>query len=293
MILRTQRTFGTAIFKVIKNSEDILFGLYFVAFTAETPAISKKGSFRASEVTVTEMFGIVSGKKFSAVILAGGLSTRMGGVSKQQYVLCGLPVVVHTMQAFEKCPECREIIVVSRKDECTLYPTLCEKYAITKFCRVLPGGETRQESALIGAEGVSADAEYIAIHDAARCLVTPAQIREVFLKAVKYRCATASCKATDTVKLISADGKTHTTGQPERENLRYMQTPQIFYADLYRAAAYTAKNDGFSATDDCSLLEHAGFGVKTVDCGSENIKITSPVDFVIAEAILHARNSQK
>ena len=68
-----------------------------------------------------------------------------------------------------------------------------------------------------------------------------------------------------------------------------MQTPQIFYADLYRAAAYTAAEKNFSATDDCSLLENVGFGCTVVDCGRENIKITTPIDLILAEAILSAR----
>ena len=67
-----------------------------------------------------------------------------------------------------------------------------------------------------------------------------------------------------------------------------MQTPQIFYADLYRAAAYTAQRDGFTATDDCSLLEHAGFGAKCVPCSRTNLKITTPEDLVLAEALLRS-----
>lgn len=231
-------------------------------------------------------------RRFSAVILAGGMSTRTGGISKQQYELCGIPVAVRSMLAFEHCFFCEEILVVSRVDECALYDTLCARHGITKFKKAVPGGSTRQESAFIGLENISENIPYIALHDAARCLVTTEQIEAVFADALKYRSATAACKAADTVKLVDDNGKTRIENQPDRSTLCYMQTPQIFYADLYRAAAYTARSDGFKATDDCSLLEHAGFGVKTVDCGHENMKITTPIDFIIAEAIVKAREDK-
>ncbi|MBQ8235437.1 MAG: 2-C-methyl-D-erythritol 4-phosphate cytidylyltransferase [Clostridia bacterium] len=228
-------------------------------------------------------------KQFSAMILAGGSSTRMGGISKQQYRLLGVPVAVHTLRAFERCKQCAEIIIVSKADECTLYEQYAKEYGLTKIKCVLPGGSTRQESAFLGLKGVSADSDFIAIHDAARCLITPEQITNVFLTAMRTDCATAACPATDTVKFVSSKGKTETDGQPERSKLWNMQTPQIFYTDLYRAAAYTAREDGFAATDDCSLLEHVGFGCTVVDCGRENIKITTPVDLLLAEAILKER----
>ncbi len=233
-----------------------------------------------------------SGRYFSAVILAGGMSSRTGGVSKQQYLLNGVPVVARTMLSFEHCDFCSEIVVVSRADECTLYDDMCAKYGIKKFTKAVPGGETRQESSFIGMENVSPKASYIAFHDAARCLVTPKQIEKVFDMALRYKCATAACKTVDTVKTVDARGKTALDNQPDRATLYNMQTPQIFYADLYRAAAYVARRDGFKGTDDCSLAEHVGFGVKVVECGCENMKITVPTDFIIAEAILMSRDCE-
>ena len=228
-------------------------------------------------------------KSFSAVILAGGSSTRMGGVSKQQIKICGVPAVVHTLRAFENCPECREIVVVSIADECKLYRAYAEEYGLKKLKKTVFGGATRQESAFIGQKNVDASADYIAIHDAARCLITPEEISRVFREAVKYKCATACRRATDTVKLADKNNKTRTSGQPRREELFCMQTPQIFLADLYRAAAYTAAEEGFTATDDCSLLERAGFGCRLVECSPANIKITTPEDLIIAEALMKER----
>ena len=229
---------------------------------------------------------------FSALILAGGMSSRTGGISKQQYLLLDIPVVVRSIMAFEACTACREILVVSRADECPLYAGFKDQYGLKKLIGVVPGGATRQESAFIGMEQLP-DAEYIAIHDAARCLILPEQIEKIFKAAKKYRSAAAACPAVDTVKQVDRAGKTLPGEQLRRDDLRCMQTPQIFYADLYRAAAYTAKEEGFTGTDDCSLLERVGFGVHTVDCGSENMKITSPTDFIIAEAILKQRLAPK
>lgn len=228
-------------------------------------------------------------KRFSAVILAGGSSTRMGGVSKQHQRLLGTPVAVYTIRAFEACPSCCEIIVVSKADECPLFEEYKKEYGFSKPFKVFPGGATRQESAFIGMKAVAHDSSFIAIHDAARCLIWPDQIEAVFSAAYKTDAATAACPATDTVKFVSSEKKTETTGQPDRSKLWNMQTPQIFYTDLYRAAAYTAREDHFSATDDCSLLEHVGFGCTVVDCGRDNLKITTPIDLIMAEAILKER----
>lgn len=231
-------------------------------------------------------------KRFSAVILAGGMSSRMGGISKQQSLLVGLPVIVYTLRAFERAPSCAEILIVSREDECKLYEDYKTRYGIAKLKGAVPGGATRQESAFIGMENLP-DAEYLAFHDAARCLVTSEDVENVFKAAKKYKSAAACTAATDTVKTVDSSGKTIPDKQTDRSRLRCMQTPQIFYGDLYRAAAYTAKKDGYLGTDDCALLEHVGFGVKTVDCGKENLKITTPVDLLIAETILRRRKEEK
>ena len=229
---------------------------------------------------------------FTAVILAGGSSQRMNGVSKQQEKLLGKPAVVYSLEAFERTPACAEIVVVARKEELSLYEEYRKVYRITKLKKAVAGGETRQESAFNGMRAVADDIPYIAVHDAARCLVTPELITEVVRAAVRNKCASAAVKATDTVKVTGKNGKTLTEGQPDRSKLVYMQTPQIFCADLYKAAAYLAKRDGFTGTDDASLLERAGFGVKTILAKENNMKITSPIDLTIAEAILKSRQTK-
>lgn len=236
---------------------------------------------------------MIGKKTFAAVILAGGSSTRMKGQSKQQALLCGLPVAVRSMRAFEEAEHCREIVVSAKEDELSLYEGYAKEYGITKFKCAVVGGATRQESAAKGLAAISEEPPYVAFHDAARCLILPSDIERVFAVAVRRKSASACAPCTDTVKLTDGKGRTLTSGQPDRSLLVSMQTPQIFYADLYRAAAHAAAIDGFVGTDDCSLTEHAGFGCALVDCGKTNIKITYPEDLAIAEAILRLRESEQ
>ena len=124
----------------------------------------------------------------------------------------------------------------------------------------------------------------VAIHDGARCLVTPEIISSVAREAYNWGAATAASHASDTVKRADFRGFIEET--VDRSSLWLASTPQISGTDLYRAAAYTAKAEGFSATDDNMLAERVGFPVKLVDCGTDNIKITTPADLAIAEVIL-------
>lgn len=221
----------------------------------------------------------------SAVIAAAGSGTRMGsGQTKQTIELCGMPVIARTLLAFERCGEINEIVIAARADEIPMYETLRKSYNINKLTAVVEGGDTRQESVLRGFERISDKAEFVAIHDGARCLVTPEIISSVAREAYNWGAATAASHASDTVKRADFRGFIEET--VDRSSLWLASTPQIFGTDLYRAAAYTAKAEGFSATDDNMLAERVGFPVKLVDCGTDNIKITTPADLAIAEVIL-------
>ena len=230
-------------------------------------------------------------KLFTAVILAGGSSERMGGVSKQMLELCGVPVAARSMLAFENCRSCEKIVVVAKESEKDLYPEMAKKYGITKFSCAVTGGQTRRESAFNGSKAAG-DADYIALHDAARWLVRTEDIERVFEAARKYNCASASYKAVDTIKTVGKNGKTATEGQPDRSKLYVMQTPQIFLKDLYDAAAYTARENNLPATDDCALLEAVGFGCRLVETDRYNIKITTPDDLAVAEALIREREKR-
>lgn len=227
----------------------------------------------------------------SAIIAAAGLSERFGGVTtKQMTELCGSPVLLHTLRAFERCECIHEIIIVAKRAEIPYWELLCKTYDLPKVTKIIPGGFTRQESVLNGLEAVSENSKYVAIADGARCLITPEQIELVCRAAYKYKAATAAHRATDTIKI--ADKKGFIDNTIDRETVWQAQTPQVFKTKLYRAAAYTALKQGFTATDDNSLVENVGHPVRLVECGAQNIKITTREDLSVAEGILNARMTE-
>ncbi|MBE6622098.1 MAG: 2-C-methyl-D-erythritol 4-phosphate cytidylyltransferase [Ruminococcaceae bacterium] len=232
----------------------------------------------------------IDAKFNSAIIVAGGIGSRAmtDGSTKQMAPLLGIPVVARTIAVFESCRFIHEIIVVAREDEIPLYDQMQVTYGWHKVVAVVAGGETRQESVLRGFKSISDKSDFVYIHDAARCLVTQKMIADVGHAAVFHGAAIAAHRASDTVK--TEEGKTLST--LDRSKVWLAQTPQVFMTDLYRAAAYSALKDGSKVTDDAMMAETLGFSVIPVECGTENIKITHPIDFVIAEAILNHRNSE-
>lgn len=229
--------------------------------------------------------------KTAAVILAGGSGTRMQlkeNITKQLLLLDGVPVLIRSAQSFEASDYIDEIVIVAKKEELSIVEALVLEYGLKKVSRIVSGGETRQISARRGLEAISSKMKYIAIHDAARCLVTPAMIADVVSAAYANRAACAGRACTDTVKQITPQGYAEKT--IDRDTLFMAQTPQVFDVSLYRAAAYMAKQKEESATDDSMLVEKLGQAVKIVDCGEENIKITTAIDLYVAEAILRTRS---
>lgn len=228
----------------------------------------------------------------AAIILAGGSGSRMNSdTTKQMLDLCGKPMIVYSLLAFEASDYIDEIIIVAKSDEIDRYPALIKKFGITKVTSIVEGGETRQDSVLRGFEKVPDKADFIAIHDGARPLITPAQIKAVALAAYDYKAASAAAPAKDSIKVANISGMIDYT--VDRKNVWLMQTPQVFYGNLFRASIYTAMKDKFLGTDDTEVAEHAGFSAKLVDTGYENIKITTPVDLLIAQAILHRRETEE
>ena len=224
----------------------------------------------------------------SAIIVAAGNSTRMGGTSKQMAVLDGMPVVVRALRAYQQCSEIDEIIVVAREDEIARYYEFRDKYCLTKLTHVVRGGADRQESVLNGLKKVRENAGFVAIADGARPLTTPEMIQKVCHNAYLFGGASAACRVVDTVKTADSNGYIKST--EDREKVWLAQTPQIFSLKVYRAAAYSAQEKGFRATDDNSLVERIHRRIKLVDCGVENIKITTCEDMIRAQMILRTRD---
>ncbi len=238
------------------------------------------------------MYAAIGRRAFvSAVILAGGSGSRVGtDTTKQMLVLEGKPLVVHTLLAFERCEHINEIIVVAKEDECSDYDRFKEEYGITKLVKTVIGGATRQQSAKNGFDAISEKSDYVALHDAARALITPAQIKEVVMSALAHGAAIAATPATDTIKY--AEGVTIGETVP-RERVWLAQTPQVFRDEIYRVAAYTAEKEGFVGTDDASLAENVGIPVYLVDTGADNFKVTYKNDILRAEQLLRARKENE
>ena len=227
----------------------------------------------------------------TAIILAAGSGKRMNSdITKQWIKLEDEPVFVHSLRAFDECKAVKDIILCVKHEEYSLYSNVAEKYGIKKLRYVVKGGKTRAASSLLGFKMISDATTHVAIHDAARCLITPKMIKSVVSEAITYGVAAAGCKATDTVKICNENGVVEST--PKRSSVWQAQTPQIFETEIYRASAYLALSDKIAVTDDCSLAEHAGFKVHMVDCGKENIKITEPIDLYWAYAILKKRRNE-
>ena len=224
----------------------------------------------------------------SAIVLAGGTGSRMNSqIKKQMITIEGHSVLWHAVSAFESVTSVKEIIVVAHRDDEELVKN--EISSINKPIKVVLGGKTRAESARNGFAAVSKLSRFVAIHDSARCLITPAQIESVIDVAIEYGAASAVSLVSDTVKQVDERGRIKAT--IPRENLRRATTPQIFQRDLYQLALHNSDVDDSSITDDNLLVERIGIDVYTVDIGSDNIKITTPEDLDIATAILRKRRA--
>lgn len=246
-----------------------------------------KKTFAYRVASLIRMFGGHPRPRTAAVILAAGNGTRCGADMPKQYrKIAGIPVLIRSVLAFEECPSIDDLIVVVRAEDREYVKALLAEYRLTKLRSIVAGGNTRQESALRGFSAIGKDARYIAIHDAARCLVTPKMITEVASAAYIWRAASAGTAVTDTIKRVNRAGFVLDT--PKRAELYAAQTPQIFDVRLYRAAAYSALRDGADVTDDNSLCERIGQTVRMVECTDRNFKITTDADLICAEAILAA-----
>lgn len=223
----------------------------------------------------------------SAIILAGGKSVRMDNVSKQLIDICGKPVIIHSALAFEKCDEISEIIIVCSPQEQPIIEKQIQKHKITKFKGFAVGGETRFDSSKNGFLAVDPKAELVAIHDAARCLITPESICNVIKAAKKYGGAIAATPSIDTVKIVDETGLIKTT--VDRKTVWNAQTPQVFIRPMIEVGLFYEREKDFVPTDDSMLVETLGFKVCPVDCGKDNIKITYPSDVKFAQTIISCR----
>lgn len=224
------------------------------------------------------------------VIVAAGSAQRMG-FDKMTAELDGMPVLVRTVQAFEQCPLVEEIVIVTRSERLEEIAALREQYHLHKVSSVVLGGKTRTESSLAGVMALKKDSRLIAIHDGARPLVSQMLIEACIRRASVQYAAIPVIRSTDTLRQI--DDKGALTGTCDRDHIVRVQTPQVFLAEVVKAALTDAVQKGLVFTDDATAVERLGMTIQTVEGEEENLKLTTPQDMILAESILQRRKEQK
>jgi len=226
--------------------------------------------------------------KVSVILPAAGLGTRMGrsqpekaGTSRKQFMLLdNLPILVHTVRKFVASPLVTEIIVAIRPEDLQWATDALKAESQQKTVRLVEGGESRQQSVENALATISEDTDLVAVHDAVRPFVDAATIERVIVEAHNTGAAIAGIVPVDTVKLVHLNKIRQTL---TRERLILTQTPQVFRYDLLRDAFQKAREDGFTGTDESSLVERLEQVEVSVVAGTDrNIKITRPTDMELA-----------
>ena len=220
----------------------------------------------------------------TAVIAAAGVSARCKGEDKLFYTINDKPVLAFTLEVFEQCELVDDIIIVAHEDRLDSIGKLCLEYSFKKVSKVMKGGSTRLESVMNGVFAVSGKARLIAIHDGARPCIDSDVLEKTIHKAGKFNAAAPAVSITSTVKKAD-DGVILET--INREGLYEIQTPQIFRAELIKAALTNVLKKKIDVTDDCMAVEIIGVPVHIVEGSRKNIKITDNQDFRIIEALLN------
>ena len=220
--------------------------------------------------------------RVGVAIPAAGSGRRMGGVRKPFLNLLGEPTLLHALRPFLADPRVVRITVALAPDDAADPPPWIEE--LDRRIRVIAGGDTRGASVALAIRALPDDLDVIAVHDAARPLVTAELVATCIEVAAAGVGAVAGCPAVDTMKTVDDDATI--VGTPDRSTLWHAHTPQVFPASLLREAY--DRGDG-TATDDAGLVERIGGVVRMVDDGGANPKVTNPRDVMVAEALLRTR----
>lgn len=224
-----------------------------------------------------------------AIIVAAGSSSRMGGERSKQFLpLLGKPAIAYTLASFEKAESISQVLVVARPEDFAELQQIIRENEFRKIKKLVPGGQSRQESVINGVEQLE-DAAYFAIHDGARPLILPEEIDRVVRDAQLFGASALAVPVKDTIKVVDKERMVIST--PERASLWAVQTPQVFESNLYRRAVQLACEQGKDYTDDCQLIEAAGQAVHLCMGSYSNLKLTTREDLPAAEAALKGRNT--
>ncbi len=224
--------------------------------------------------------------KTVAIIPAGGAGRRFNAAIAKQYLnLRELPVLVHSLKVFEQAENIDEIIlVVPDSDIRFVREKLVVKNNLGKVVKIVAGGAKRQDSVRNGIAAIEGQCDIVVVHDGVRPFVTPEMIKHSIEVAREFQAAVIGVPAKDTIK--ETEDNDFVVKTIPRQNLWITQTPQTFRFDVLQKAYEAAYNDNYCGTDDASLVERIGVKVKMIAGSYDNIKITTPEDLVIAEALL-------
>lgn len=225
----------------------------------------------------------------SAVILASGTGERFGDPTPKQFMkLAGLPVLVHTLQAFQTFTPISRIVVVTSESHVDGVWELVSSYNLDKVAKVVIGGRTRQESSRIGLECCRGEAEYVLVHDGVRPFIGGEVLQRLVDSVRQHGAVDTVIPSADT--LVRVDAQDFIAEIPDRSAFRRGQTPQAFRLDLVLQAHEQALIDGVNnSTDDCSLVLRLGHPVHCVAGDEQNIKITYPLDLQLADKLFQLK----
>ena len=229
--------------------------------------------------------------KTIAIVPAAGTGERMGIDRKKPYLLLNQrPLLYYTLTALDSIPSIAQIIVaVAPGDERFCQQQVLEKFHFNKSIQLIPGGSSRQESVSRLLERVPDDAQLVLIHDGARPLITPELLEQAIAETRVWKATVLAVPVKDTIK--SANDTLQIEKTISRERLWAIQTPQTFERSVIQEAHQRASQEGFIGTDDAALVERMGVQVKIVMGSYDNIKITTPEDLIVAEALLKNRKN--
>jgi 2-C-methyl-D-erythritol 4-phosphate cytidylyltransferase len=224
----------------------------------------------------------------TAIVLAAGRSTRMGGGPNKQFIeLLGKPLVYYSLAAFEQCPAVDAVVLVRRPDYARQAEQVVREFGFRKVCAFADGGTERQDSVGNGLKGCESRTDIVAVHDGARPLVTPALIESTIASARVFGTGIAATKVVDTIKEANEDKTVVRT--VDRTRLWAVQTPQTVKFSLLRTAYAKVMEKKIVVTDEAAAVELLGEEVHLVEAPFLNLKITTPSDLAIAEALLSVR----
>ncbi|WIF95625.1 2-C-methyl-D-erythritol 4-phosphate cytidylyltransferase [Caminicella sporogenes] len=228
----------------------------------------------------------------SAIIAAAGQGKRMKSrINKQYLELDGKPILIHTLEVFDKTELINEIILILKEDEIEFCrEKILNRYEFRKKIILVSGGRERQESVYNGLKFVNKNAQIVVVHDGARPFVTADVIEKSICEALKNKAVGVGVPVKDTIKVV--DENSYIIDTPDRSKLWGIQTPQVFDYDILIKAHEKAIEDNYLGTDDCVLVERLGHRVKMIEGNYDNIKITTPEDLILGEAILNRRKSK-